>query len=276
MKRERRWRERKQLRDAALINHMRAKRGAPVITAGSGLPGVGVSSSSATASSFGPFDSSSSLVPSSEQAMTPFANETSRGSSASSIAAVSRAQTSHSRHSRASSVGAGRPMSHREWKKTQKPNKFLQNRVVVDRFAKHEDPAEAAARQKRESTTAAFNPKDQPFQDVLDACWPEVATKSSSAVEALKRLLRPRGGSSRSGGGGGKHLRRPLRLQGIESRTKKEEKQGGQSVSFPVDDVVNSHGYTLLGQAVVDNNEGAIDFLVEMKADLGFHDTNGA
>ena len=271
MKRERRWKERKQLRDAALINHIRAKRGTPG-TASSALPGVGVASAVIT-SSFGPFDSSSSsLVLSSEQTMTPFANGTSRGFSASPSGAASRAQTSHSRHSRASSVGAARPMSHREWKKTQKPNKFLQNRVVVDRFAKHEDPAEVAARQKQENTTAAFNPKDQPFQDVLDACWPEAATKLS-AVEALKRLFRPRG-SSRSGGRGGKHLSRPLRPQGIESG--KKTKQDGQPVPFSVDDVVNSHGYTLLGQAVVDKNEGAIDFLIEVKADLGYHDTNGA
>jgi len=154
-------------------------------------------------------------------------------------------------------------MSHKEWKKSQKPNKFLQRRVVVDRFKEEEDPVVVAARKRREALLAPMHLKDEKFQAVLDACWigseDEINTAALSALTELRKQSqrgkgqRPRQGALR---------RRPAQSEGHEG--------------FTLDDHTNSHGYSLLGQAIVDQNEGAVRFLVRAKAAVRHHDQNGA
>ena len=129
--------------------------------------------------------------------------------------------------------------------------------------------------------TADFRDKDRPFQDVLDAClFGTAAERAAKATKALRRLRRPRTtdsagggatllpllGDGGGGGGGAAATTAAARMDGIESAN-----------AWSADDVLNSHGYSLLGQAVVDKNHGAVQFLiVEAKASMGLHDANGA
>ncbi len=203
-----------------------------------------------------------------------------------SSAAASSLSESHeptgSRAATAASTGTRPPTP--PWQR-KKRNKFLDNRVVADRFREEEDPAEAAARRRREAVTADFRDKDRPFQDVLDAClFGTAAERAAKATKALRWLRRPRTtdladgsagegatllpllGDGGGGGGGAAAATAAARMDGIESAN-----------AWSADDLLNSHGYSLLGQAVVDKNHGAVQFLiVEAKASMGLHDANGA
>ncbi len=267
VEREHRWKQRRQQRDAAIINRQRAKPPSHYSweTNLLQLPGT---------------DTSEATVPARQ----------------SSAASSSSFESSERPGSRVATAASTRPPTP-PWQ--QKRNKFLENRVVVDRFKKGEDLAEAAARRRREAVTADFRDKDRPFQDVLDAClFGTAAERAAEAAKALRRLRRgPRGltapssgrevarGEGARGGGGGTEEGATLLPQlgdgggGAAARAASPTVQldtGDSASAWAVDDVLNSHGYSLLGQAVVDKNHNAVRFLVEAKASVGLHDGNGA
>lgn len=132
----------------------------------------------------------------------------------------------------------------------QKGNSFLQNRVVKDRFAKREDASAVAARKRRQAKTAKMASGDQLFRAVLDPFWNDHLSpgeRPSCAADAVDKLRRA---SSRRRG-------------------------SNSASSWSIDEEHNAHGYSLVGQAVVDNNKAAVEFLVDAKASLKHPDGNG-
>ena len=185
VQRQRRWTQRRQLRDAAIINRQRAKTkppgGAwdsslvPPSVANALLPeGLGSTSTGANTSVAG----TSSSTAGRQRAASAAGARDAGGFGLADRSTTNRRPTETSRpganastRTRTTSSSPSRPMSHREWKKSQKRNKFLQSRKVHDRFAKSEAPEVAAARRRREAVTAEMHHKDHGFQAVLDACW---------------------------------------------------------------------------------------------------------
>ena len=113
----------------------------------------------------------------------------------------------------------------------------------MDRFAKTEDAEKLAAEERRRKLTTPLLSKDALFQNVLQACvGGPVEECKDDCLRALKKIRR-------------------------------RSKLGSELWS--IDDVFNTNGYSLLGQAVVDRNHHAISCLVDVKASLNKYDKNG-
>lgn len=129
-------------------------------------------------------------------------------------------------------------LNYKEWRRLQKGNAFLKTRVVKNQFAQRKNSVTSVQVNR---PLANISHKDSLFQAVLNAF--ETEQPETEALKCMKRL---------------------------RMRTATHT-----NATWTVDEASNSHGYSLLGQAVVDKNSKAIKFLVRTKASTNHHDSNG-